>query len=140
MRRRRGRNLRLDRLLAPGGLQANARPDSGVRARTEVNSQTGAGGAWQLRGAVRAKPTSAEPRKLLSSAAGAADGVKKKFFQCHFFAGLQRRPCNDSGPQLVERSLGHQVAAIDDPNVSAEPLDNLQHMRHKKDCRAMSDH
>jgi hypothetical protein len=46
----------------------------------------------------------------------------------------------DAGAELVERAVGDDVAFVDDGDVGAEALDDLQHVRGEEDGGAAGDH
>src|SRR5271170_1575891 len=93
---------------------------------------------------------SPQPRKLLIRVPLPADGAQKNLFQRQLFAGSRIPPwtiarwcgrlCLYASSQLIERSLSYQPTLMNDSDVTAQPLHDLQYMRGEKDRSPARDH
>jgi hypothetical protein len=74
----------------------------------------------------------------------AADDAEKDLFECEGligYAGVAFGVAGlDAGAELLEGAVGDEVAAVDDGDVGAEALDDLEDVRGEEDGGAASDH
>jgi hypothetical protein len=94
-------------------------------------------GRFAEAGSCSGQPREFLERLLISFGAGCADDAEEDFFEGKLFSGLGKA---DAGAQFVERAVRDELAFLNDGDVAAEALDDLEDMRSEEDGDAALDH